>query len=212
MKFRNFSGVIPFFVSLALIPFALLWLHHHLPLGNNPWLLLVFLAVAVFMGVTLYRWLGTQSLGESPYETVFLFAGAVLNCLVYWKLVSRAAFAFNWQGADYLFSSTGVLLTVLSFYFVMGAIYYLIAKRNTIQPDKNLAAIHFWVSFICISFFLWNHLAANALHPIDLKNPGVQTVTHRFQFVNPNDLVLGVSFLLAQMLFVFNLIRAAAKS
>ena len=212
MKFRSFSGVIPFFVSLALIPFALLWLYRHLPLANNLWGLLLFLAATVFMGFVLYRWLGRESLGESRYEIVFLFAGAVLNCLVYWKLVSRAAFAFNWQGANYLFTSTSVLLIVLSFYSLVGVIYFLIAKRNTIQPNKNLSAIHFWISFICISFLLWNHLAANALHSIDLKNPGTSGITHRFEIINPNDLVLGIGYILAQLIFIFNLIRSAAKT
>ena len=124
----------------------------------------------------------------------------------------RAAFAFNLQGANYLFTSTSVLLIVLSFYSVVGVIYYLIAKRNTIQPDKNLSAIHFWISFICISFLLWNHLAANALHAIDLNNPGTALVRHRFEIINPNDLVLGIGFILAQLLFIFNLILSAAKT
>jgi heme/copper-type cytochrome/quinol oxidase subunit 1 len=126
------------------------------------------------------------------------------------KLLRRAAFEWNWQDTRYVFSSFSVLLSVFFLYFIFAAVYYIYAKRTTNNPNIYFTRIHFWTSFLGISFYLWNHLSANSLtNPIQLKNAGKEALFHRVEFLNTNDLVIVVLLVLAQLLFIFSLIRPA---
>jgi cytochrome c oxidase subunit I len=213
MKIRNSAAVIPFFVSLSLIPFALLLLYQRIGIGYNPWLFSGFLALAVFLTVTLYGWMSKLILGDSPYEAVFLFSGALLSCFVYWKLAKKASFEWNWQDVWYVFSSTSILLLVFCLYLVFGSVYYLYAKRTTNKLNMNLTRIHFWISFLGISFLLWNHLSSGALpHPAQLNSPGKQFVYHRVEFFSNTDRAIITLLASAQLLFILNLIWPVLKS
>lgn len=186
-----------------------MWTHHYFVTGLNPFLAIVMTPLMLLTGILVYRLLVKIFRKYINLTPDVLFTIGLFSCLV--LIFVQQIFYGNSALDIHLYDTYLVMPNYFPLFFValvfavFAATYHWFGKIFKKQMNYTLGYIHFWISFLGISFIV-----------LPIQYAGLAGMPRRYYdysdsskfdaFSNQITLVSVLTFLLisAQLLFVFN--------
>ncbi|XVJ67198.1 MAG: hypothetical protein HEQ40_13910 [Lacibacter sp.] len=193
------------------IPITIMWTHHYFVTGLNPFLAIVITPLMLLIGILVYRLLVRIFRKYINLTPDVLFTIGLFSCLILIFLLQifygNSALDIHLHDTYFVMPNFFPLFFVALAFAVFAATYHWFDKMFKKQMNYTLGYIHFWASFLGISFIV-----------LPIQYAGLAGMPRRYYdysdssnfdaFSNQITLVSVLTFLLiiAQLLFVFNFI------
>jgi cytochrome c oxidase subunit 1 len=197
--------------AICFLPHMLIWIHHRFVLGLNPFVgrvILIIILLILFIFVFKWiRWLNRHWFTKNNNEPIVLFAIGG-TCLIISGIIFRTeSVDIHLHDTLYIISYY-VLALCISFVFgIFSFIYYIFYKIFRRNLSIKLSRLHFWITFIGLNLLLGtrgaNRVIWGTYHYID--NSG-WAYYNLIQFYNKYVLVMVILILIAQFLFLVNIL------
>ena len=187
----------------------IMWTHHYFVTGLNPFLAIVMTPLMLLIGILVYRLLVRVFRKYINLTPDVLFTVGLFSCFflifVLQIFYGNSALDIHLHDTYFVMPNFFPLFFVALAFAVFAATYHWFDKMFKKQMNYTLGYIHFWVSFLGISFIV-----------IPIQYAGLAGMPRRYYdysassnfdtFSNQITLVSVLTFLLiiAQLLFVFN--------
>ena len=203
--------------AVAAIAFLsyIVWGHHMftagMATGTQLYFMYVTMLIAVPTGVKVFNWVATMWRGALSFETPMLFAIAFV---VLFTIGGFSGLMLAIIPADYQYQDTYFVVAHFHYVLVAGAllsifaaIYYWLPKWTGYYYNETLGKWHFWLTIIGINLTFF------PMHFLGLAGMPRRIADYSVQYTDINMICTVGAFLLgfAQLLFLFNVVRAIAK-
>ncbi|MFT3679371.1 MAG: cbb3-type cytochrome c oxidase subunit I [Ferruginibacter sp.] len=196
-------------VLFTFIPITIIWTHHYIVTGLNPFFAVIIIPFMLLAAILIYRLLikiFKRYISFTP-DTLFatgLFSYLFLLCVL--KIFyGNSALDIHLHDTYFTMSYFYPLLFAASAFAVFTVVYYWFDKMFRRQMNYTLGYIHFWISFLGINFLL---LPAQYIQLVGMPRRYYDySVSDSSNIFNNQSIFICVlTFLLAgaQLLFVFN--------
>lgn len=202
--------IITFLSALfAFIPITIIWTHHYFVSGLNPFLTVVITPLMLLIGILAYRLLVRIFRKYINLTPDVLFTIGLFSCLILIFVLQifygNSALDIHLYDTYFVIPNFFPLFFVALAFAVFAATYHWFDKMFKKHMNYTLGYIHFWVSFLGISFIV-----------LPIQYSGLAGMPRRYYdysdssnfdaFSNQIALVSVLTFLLiiAQLLFIFN--------
>jgi cytochrome c oxidase subunit 1 len=210
MKTKRLLSVFIVLLAIHFLPDLLIWTHQTLVFRRHPFAFPVFLFIIVLILIPLiikwYRWLISHWFAESNSESVVLFTiGGFCWILTYWKL-RDSILDFQVHDTYFIMSSVAVCLYISLGFGILSIVYFvfpLITGRNL---DLNLSRFHFWGTYISLNVIVGTWSTDLALGPRRYFEYAGWDSYDQIQLLNKFNFTILILFMIAQLLFLFNLV------
>jgi cytochrome c oxidase subunit 1 len=208
----NIKRLLNIFLLLLAICFLLQllnWLHHRFVFGLNPFLgpvLLVFIILAsIPFVIKYYRWQRKRWLVKRDNETAVLFAMGAPCLMISYARSGHATVDIHLHDTYYIISYVSIVLFAAFLFEIFCTMYYLFSKIFKRDLNIFLSRFHFWITFIGLSIIFSIRNTGQIINEPRryIENNGWASYQH-FDYLNRYILVDAI--LVAQLLFIFNII------
>lgn len=186
-----------------------MWTHHYFVTGLNPFLAIVITPLMLLIGIFVYRLLVRIFRKYINLTPDVLFTIGLFSCLISIFVLQifygKSALDIHLHDTYFIMPNSYPLFLVAFVFAIFAATYHWFDKIFKKQINYTLGYIHFWVSFLSMSFIV-----------LPIQYAGLAGMPRRYYdygdssnfiaFSNQITLVSVLTFLLiiAQLLFVFN--------
>lgn len=186
-----------------------MWTHHYFVTGLNPFLANIMTPLILLIAILFYRLIIKIFKKYISFTPDVLFVSALCSYLilifVLQILYGNSALDVHLHDTYIVMPNSYPLFFVALAFAVFAAIYYWFDKIFKRQMNYTIGYIHFWVSFLCISFIVlpiqYAGLAGMPRLYYDYSDsPNFNAFSNQITFVS----VLTFLSIIAQLLFVFN--------
>lgn len=198
---------------IAVLGFVV-WVHHMfttgVPLGAQLFFMYTTMLVAVPTGIKVFNWVATMFKGSISFETPMLFA---IGFLLLFTMGGFSGLMLSIVPADIQYQDTYFVVAHFHYVLLPGAIFAILAAVYYWLPKwcgrhycETLGRMHFWGSliFLNVTFF--------PMHFLGLAGMPRRVPDYALQFVTFNQIATigAIGFGLAQLIFVYNIVRTVA--
>lgn len=190
-------------------PITIFWTHHYFVTGSNPFLAIIITPFILLIAIFIYRLLRKIFKKNINLTPDVLFTIGLFSCLIiiFVLKIFYGNFVLDIHLHDTYFvmpNSYPLFFVALAF-AVFAATYYWFDKIFKWQINYTLGYIHFWVSFLGISFIVlpiqYAGLTGMPRRYYDYSDSSnLNVFSNQITFVS----VLTFFLIIAQLLFVFN--------
>ena len=198
---------------MVIVPSLLLWVHHSLVMGLNPFPGTYFLILSILLAVLfcsrLFRRLQKNKIAHLDFSPTMMFFIAFAGWLIYaaFEYVVRANSTIDIHLHDtyYVVSHFNVEILFTFIFGIFSCIYYWFPNIFGRELNKPLGYIHFWITF------LWSLFILPQGYVEGLAGMPGRYIDYRFySFSYSNHFISNLSILviMAQLIFVFNFLSS----
>ncbi len=210
MNVKRLLSVFTFLLVLCLLPHLIIWIHHRIVLGLNPFvgpIILIIIVVILFLFII--KWIGWQNsqwFTKSNIEPMALFANGGACLIVSGIIFRSASLDIHLHDTLYIISYY-ILALCISFVFgIFCFIYYMFSGIFRCDLNIKLSRFHFWITYIGLNLLLGTKYTHNSINrPIIIENAGWASY-NQIQYYNKYVLIVLMLILVAQFLFLVNII------
>mgnify|MGYP001366458833 CR=1 FL=1 len=186
-----------------------MWTHHYFVTGLNPFLAIVMIPLMLLIGILVYRLLVRIFRKNINLTPDVLFTIGLISCLILIFVLQifygNSALDIHLHDTYFVMPNCFPLFFVALVFAVFAATYHWFDKMFKKQMNYTLGYIHFWISFLGISFIglpiQYAGLAGMPRHYYDYSDSSnFDTFNNQITLVS----VLTFLLIIAQLLFVFN--------
>ncbi|MBX3240620.1 MAG: cbb3-type cytochrome c oxidase subunit I [Chitinophagaceae bacterium] len=206
---RKILIIILLAVLFTFIPITIIWAHYQFVTGLNPFLAIIITPFVLLIAFLIYRLLIKIFKRHISFTPDVLFAIGLFSCLILIFVLQifygNFTLGIHLHDTYFVMSNSYPLFFIALAFAVFSATYYLFNKIFKKQMNYTLGYIHFWISFLGISFIVLPiQYAGFAGMPRRYYDYGDSSNFNAFS--NQITFVSGLTFFLiiAQLLFVFN--------
>jgi cytochrome c oxidase subunit 1 len=219
MKIKRLLSVFILLLAMCILPHLLIWIHHRLVFGLNPFvgpvvLIIIFLASTPFI-IKYYRWLRRQWFERSSNEPFVLFAIGALCLLISCIISGNASVDIHLHDTYYIISYFSIVVLGSFLFGIFCTFYYLFPRIFRRDLNISLSRFHFWITYIGLNL-LFSMFSIRYTDQI-INEPrryveysGWASYQH-YEYFNRNILITVILVLAAQILFIFNIINSLIK-
>ncbi|MEO7766508.1 MAG: cbb3-type cytochrome c oxidase subunit I [Ferruginibacter sp.] len=191
------------------MPITIIWTHHQFVTGLNPFLAIIIIPFILVIAFLIYRLLKKLFERYISFTPDVLFTIGLFSCLilifVLQNYYGNSALDIHLHDTYFVIPNSYPLFFITLAFALVAATYYWFDKIFKKPMNYTLGYIHFWVSFLGISYIL-----------LPIQYAGLAGMPRRYYdysdssnfsaFSNQITFVSGLTFLLiiAQLLFFFN--------
>lgn len=201
---------------LTFIPLSIVWLQGQFISGTNPFLAVIIIPLILVIAVFISRRLIKAFKNYIRFTPGVLFAIAscsyVILLFVLQIYYGNSAMDIHLHDTYYIVSYSYLLFFVAIGFAIFAATYHWFSKLFKEELNNTLGYIHFWITFLCISFLLlpipYFQLTNMPRRYYDYSSPQVYNALHgQSIFI----LILTSLLAIAQLLFLFNFCNSIFK-
>lgn len=216
MKIKRLLSVFIFLLAICLLPHLLIWIHHRFVFGLNPFvgpvILIIILLASLPFVIKCYRWLRRQWFVKSDNEPIILFAMGALCLIISFIISGKASMDIHLHDTYYIISYFSIVLFFSFLFGIFCTIYYLFS--GIFRRDLNilLSRFHFWITYIGLNLLFsirYTDLIIN--EPLRYAEYSSWVSYQHFEYFYRYILVTVIFVLVAQLLFIFNIINSLIK-
>lgn len=216
MKINKFLGFLLVLLAICFLPQLFISLHHRLIFGLNSLaiavILLIILLVSIPFVIKIYRWLKEQWSVKSDDEPILLFAMGALCFIISFAITGNTPIDIHLHDTYYIISYSSIVMLVSFFCGIFCIIYFLISKIFRRHLNIFLSRFHFWITFVGLNLLfsirLTDHIISEPRRYVEYS--GWPSYQH-FEYFNRYVLFTVILIMVAQLLFIFNIIYALFK-
>lgn len=194
---------------LAAIPATMMWIQHYFVTGLNPFVFLMAIILAISIPLLTYRLL------IKPFVNFFTLTPAALctigavSCIILIPIANivhgNSTLDIHLHDTYFVVPNDYALFVVAIVFILFATTYYWLEKLSKRRLNYTLGYIHFWVTFLIISFVVgsprYNETATMPRNYFDYSN-NFNPISYSNQFTLLSALLLLLT--IAQLVFVFN--------
>lgn len=193
-----------------------MWTHHYLVTGLNPFLAIIMTPLMLLIAFLFYRLVIKHFKNYINFTPDILFAIGLFSCLILIFVLQifygNSTLDIHLHDTYFVMPNSYPLFFVALAFGILAATYYWFDKIFKKQMNLTLGYIHFWVSFLGISFIL-----------LPIQYGGLAGMPRRYydysdssnfnMFSNQITFISSLTFFLiiGQLLFVFNFCYSILK-
>jgi cytochrome c oxidase subunit I len=216
MKTKGLLSVFILLLDVCFLPHLLIWIHHRLVFGLNPFVRLVFLIVILLVSIPFvikwYRWLNSQWFVKSNNEPVVLFAMAVICLIISCMISGNASMDIRLHDTYYIISYFSIVLFGSFLFGIFCSIYYLFPRIFRRNLNISLSRFHFWITYIGLNLLIIiRYIDQIVSDPRRYVQYSGWASFQNFDYFNRYIVIAVICVLVAQLLFIFNVIYSLFK-
>ena len=215
-NFKRYFIIYLFLLAICNLPFLLLWIHHRIVSGLNPFVgsvfLLLVLLISVLVGIKLFKWAGKNWFDDIKTEPVILFSVGLLSWNIDLITSWNSTMEFHIHDTYYVLSSFSVLLIGSFLFVIFCVVYYVIPTVFGKALNITYSRIHFWITYWALWFLFMKIHIDRTISFSGVLNQPRRYVEYSgwadYKYVQQSDrhLLIAVILLLgAQILLLFNI-------
>lgn len=196
--------------SIAILS-LMVWAHHMfttgMPAPGEIFFMITTMLIAIPTGIKIFNWVATMFKGSLTFETPMLFA---IGFLLLFTIGGFSGLMLAIVPADYQYHDTYFVVAHFHYVLVPGAVfgiiaavYYWLPKWTGHYYSEILGKTHFWLSIIALNVLFF------PMHFLGLAGMPRRIPDYALEFADFNRIasIGGFVFGLAQLIFVYNVIR-----
>jgi cytochrome c oxidase subunit 1 len=216
MKTKGFLSVFVFLLAVCLLPHLLIWIHHRLVFGLNPFVGQIFMIVIFLVSIPFvikwFRWLSRQKFVKSNKEPIVLFAMGVMCLIISFIILGNSSMNIQIHDTYFIISNFSIVLFSSFLFGIFFSIYYLFPRIFKRDLNVYLSRFHFWITYIGVT------LLFSVKYPVQIINEPRRYIEYSgwtsyqdFEYFNRYIVIAVMLVLVAQLLFIFNIIYSLFK-
>ena len=196
--------------SIAILS-LMVWAHHMFTTGmpaiGEIFFMMTTMLIAIPTGIKIFNWVATMFKGSLTFETPMLFA---IGFLLLFTIGGFSGLMLAIVPADYQYHDTYFVVAHFHYVLVPGAVfgiiaavYYWLPKWTGHYYSEILGKTHFWLSIVALNVLFF------PMHFLGLAGMPRRIPDYALEFADFNRIasIGGFVFGLAQLIFVYNVIR-----
>ena len=216
MKTKGLLSVFVLLLAVCLLPHLLIWIHHRLVFGLNPFVGLVFLIVILLVSIPFvikwYRWLSRHRFVRSNNEPIALFAMGIMCLIISYIILGNTSMDIHLHETYYKISYFSIVLFCSFLFGIFCSIYYLFPRIFRRDLNLSLSRFHFWITYIAVNILFNIKYTDQTINEPRryVEYSGWASYQH-FEYFNRYIVIIVILVLVAQFLFIFNIIYTLLK-
>lgn len=217
LNYKNRYRILLFLLLACNLPFLVFWIKRRLETRINPFVVSAFLLAVLLLlipvAIRSAKWIKKNWFEDVVYEPAFLFASGLISWNIFLLLSWDSTVDIHFRDTYYIIPIFYIVLAGSLFFGIFCLFYYVIARTNH-KINIIYSRVHFWISYWSLCYiFLRIKINTGVSLPegfmprryveyqgwTDFSN--MQHSNHFFQ-------VIIILFMLAQALFVFNILNS----
>ena len=216
MKIKRLLSVFIVLLTIRFLSGWAIWIHQTLIFRRHPFAFPVFLFIIVLILIPFiikwYRWLTNHWFGEKNIESVVLFAiGGLCWILTYWTLPD-STLDIHFHDTYLIMSSVAVCQYISLGFAILSVVYFvfpLISGRNF---NLYLSRFHFWGTYIGLNLIVGVWSTDLGLGPRHYYEYVGWDSYDQIQLLNKFIFTVLILFMIAQLLFLYNIILSLFRN